>query len=64
MAECIDRETLEFLKTLLDMVSDAGPEGVQEICSRGNSECTIDQANFQSQVSKALAAIEGMACDG
>ena len=64
MAECIDRETLEFLKTLLDMVSDAGPEGVQEICARGNSECQIDQANFHAQISKAIAAIEGMACNG
>ena len=63
MAECIDRDTLEFLKTLLDMVSDVGPEGVQEICARGNSECQIDSANFQSQVAKALAAIEGMGCE-
>ena len=64
MAECIDRDTLEFLKTLLDMISDVGPEGVQEICARGNSECVINSADFQSQVAKALAAIEGMGCDG
>jgi hypothetical protein len=63
MANCIDRDTLEFLKTLLDMVSDAGPAGVQEICARGNSECEIDQSNFQSQISKAQAALEGMACE-
>ena len=63
MANCIDRDTLDFLQTLLDMVSDVGPEGVQEICARGNSECTIDQANFQSQIAKALAAIKGMGCE-
>lgn len=62
MAECIDKDTLEFLKILLDMVEDAGPEGVQEICARGNSECIIDQDNFQSQIAKAKAAIESLGC--
>jgi len=62
MAGCIDRETVEFLKTLLEMIEDAGPSGVQEICSRGNSECNVDETNFQSQINKAKAAIESLVC--
>lgn len=62
--QCIDKDTLEFMRTLLDMVSDVGPSGIQEICARGNSECDIDEGNFQAQISKARAALEGMACDG
>ncbi len=60
---CIDKETLEFLETLLDMVADAGPEGVQDICARGNSECNVDSANFQSEIEKARAALKSMRCE-
>lgn len=60
---CINKDDLEFLKTLLEMVEDVGPEGVQEICARGNSECVIDQANFQSQIAQARAALDRLGCE-
>lgn len=61
---CINKDDLEFLKTLLEMVADVGPEGVQEICARGNSECMIDRDNFQSQIAKAIVALESLKCEG
>jgi len=64
MPECFDKDTKDFLLTLLDMIQDVGPEGVKEICARGDSECEIDQGRFDSQITKARNIIEGLGCEG
>ena len=60
MAAC--DETKDFLLTLLDIIEDIGPSGVQKLCLEGGSECSIENGKFKDQLSKAREVIGKMEC--
>jgi hypothetical protein len=55
-------ETKDFLLTLLDIIEDIGPSGVQKLCLEGGSECSIENGKFKEQLNKARDAIKKMEC--
>ncbi len=60
MAGCIDRETSEFLLTLLEMMEDASPQDIKEICISGGSDCEIDTDQIREKVRHARDFINSM----
>ena len=60
MAGCIDNETAEFLLTLLEIVEDASPQDIKDVCISGGSDCEIDPAKIKENARHARDFINNM----
>lgn len=50
---CISQETAEFLLTLLEMIEDASPQDIKDICLSGGSDCEIDPTSIKENARRA-----------
>jgi enoyl reductase-like protein len=45
------KETLDFLSTVVDIIDELGPDGVEELCFKSGSMCQI--ADLKGAIAKA-----------
>lgn len=63
--DCINKETAEFLLTLLEMVEDASPQDIKDICISGGSDCEIDPEKIKENARLARDFINShLKCEG